>query len=444
MTKNMMLAMKAQASSIDDMILHSGVDVKNVDIQKIIEESSLIKSDEVNGLFCRPNHVRNLVMVIDDDPSQLRSCRKLLEDHYDLLLCDRGALAIEQYRLHQNKVCSILLDLRLPDISGFDVFNQIKDINYDIPIILITGYQQTYGDGFELYKKYRPNGYIIKNHENESRMILDTLASSVALYKHLRELVLEREQDIRQTTMAGLLHDLRNLFQPISMVPQLLEAAVETNDMERLQYFLTMLTNSVELFSENQKLLFNYAIGKKLHLQLLPLDLLAAFNHFIAVALYNKEDYFDIQLNMHYEGMFFVDKTVLFYQVLYNIIKNSYEAFLSKSGFKGLITISVYNYELYQRVTGHKVIFQDKHPDDLVIVVADNGGGVPAEYEASLLEPYFTSGKASGTGLGTWMIKVGVLDLFKGDLALDNRPGDGLTYHICVPYNLTDLIADQD
>ena len=128
---------------------------------------------------------KSTVLYIDDDQSQLRSFTRVFSEKFNILCSETGEDGLKVFKENESKISVVLLDIRLGGMSGFEVFEEIKKINYKIPVIFITGYQDHYADGYEIYKKYRPHGYIIKNHEQENRVIEDTLYSAIESYKNI-------------------------------------------------------------------------------------------------------------------------------------------------------------------------------------------------------------------------------------------------------------------
>ena len=419
--------------NIGQLIKDSCIDVNSVDVDKIISNTEDRDKDIlVNRIIKKIDSPKDLILVIDDDHSQLKSIKKLLGDHYDLILCDKGIPAIDLFNREHDKIMSILLDLRLPDLDGFEVFERIKELNNNVPIILITGYQKTYGDGFELYKQYRPHGYIVKNHENETTMIFDTLRSSVVMYKKLKDIEKAKEMEIRSRTMAGLLHDLKNLFIPITYAPDIIIDTIKKNDLVQALFYAEMMKHTTLIFNANQELMFNFARGEKMVLRPNYFNIADLVNELINIINTQYCGSLDFKTIFSYQKEFYTDKTILIYQVLYNIVKNSYDALLSTDR-RGVVKIEVYPYPEYKTVYADNALFDRKNEADMVIVVADNGPGMPEEMIDKIFDPYFTYGKADGNGLGAWMIKNGITDMLQGELVLDNKPGEGLAYHICLP-----------
>jgi nitrogen fixation/metabolism regulation signal transduction histidine kinase len=80
---------------------------------------------------------------------------------------------------------------------------------------------------------------------------------------------------------------------------------------------------------------------------------------------------------------------------------------------------------------GRVVVSEEAGDGEMVITVADNGAGIPAEMEEKIFSPNFTT-KTSGTGLGLAMCK-GIVENSKGRIWFDTRAGEGTSFHVALP-----------
>lgn len=77
-------------------------------------------------------------LVVEDDPYLVRLLKINLENEgYTVISAMRGQTAIELANAEQPDI--ILLDVRLPDIDGFEVCARVREFNAVVPIIMITG-----------------------------------------------------------------------------------------------------------------------------------------------------------------------------------------------------------------------------------------------------------------------------------------------------------------
>jgi CheY-like chemotaxis protein len=82
---------------------------------------------------------KKVVLSIDDNPQQLQEFKAILGARYDFRAVKAASEAISF--LNANKVDIILLDILMPNISGFEFLDDIRKIpSYmDVPIIIVSG-----------------------------------------------------------------------------------------------------------------------------------------------------------------------------------------------------------------------------------------------------------------------------------------------------------------
>ena len=81
---------------------------------------------------------RNLVFVVDDNPSMLRGIKRLLREHgFACELFERGG-ALLRHGDFGSAICFII-DINLSDGSGIELRHRLADIGVDVPVIYITG-----------------------------------------------------------------------------------------------------------------------------------------------------------------------------------------------------------------------------------------------------------------------------------------------------------------
>jgi DNA-binding response OmpR family regulator len=87
--------------------------------------------------------VKKKILVLDDDPQIRESLRKVLRaEGYEVALAANARQGIETFEAE--RIDLLLLDLNLPDQSGWDVFGLLTALNPFVPIIIITGRNEQY------------------------------------------------------------------------------------------------------------------------------------------------------------------------------------------------------------------------------------------------------------------------------------------------------------
>lgn len=78
------------------------------------------------------------ILVVDDEVGILESLSGILRDEgYDTITASNGNEAIKS--VQDDSIDLVLLDVQLPDINGVEVLRKIKEIEPDIPVIMISG-----------------------------------------------------------------------------------------------------------------------------------------------------------------------------------------------------------------------------------------------------------------------------------------------------------------
>ena len=82
------------------------------------------------------------LLIVDDEPNLLYSLKKGLEsDELRVLTAETAEQGINA--VHKHGPDAVILDVRLPDMSGLDAFNQIRHIDARLPVIIITAFSTT-------------------------------------------------------------------------------------------------------------------------------------------------------------------------------------------------------------------------------------------------------------------------------------------------------------
>ena len=79
------------------------------------------------------------ILIIEDDPDGSRSLTEAIEDMgFDVVPVEKGEEGITAFK--EGLFDVVLSDLVLPDIDGIEVLSRIRQINDEIPVIIITAY----------------------------------------------------------------------------------------------------------------------------------------------------------------------------------------------------------------------------------------------------------------------------------------------------------------
>ncbi|MCB0298777.1 MAG: sigma-54-dependent Fis family transcriptional regulator, partial [Calditrichaeota bacterium] len=80
----------------------------------------------------------NILVIDDEEFIRLNLQNILQEEHHRIFLCSSGKEAIAT--VQNSDFSLVLLDLNLPDMNGIDILRQLKQIQPNLLVIIITGF----------------------------------------------------------------------------------------------------------------------------------------------------------------------------------------------------------------------------------------------------------------------------------------------------------------
>lgn len=116
---------------------------------------------------------RGRVLVVDDEPLVLEVSKEILEYHdFDVLTATDGREAVEVYRRLPGQFRAVVLDQTMPVMGGAEAFREIRAIDPDAVVLLMSGFSARVGKqlaaeglaGF-LPKPFRPSDLVRKVRE---------------------------------------------------------------------------------------------------------------------------------------------------------------------------------------------------------------------------------------------------------------------------------------
>jgi CheY-like chemotaxis protein/signal transduction histidine kinase/HAMP domain-containing protein len=138
--------------------------------------------DELEAAFARIKEYtaprRKRLLVVEDDPGEQLSIQALLGyDDIDIQVAATGAEALEV--VTQQPFDCVVLDLRLPDMSGFDILERFRDVPSlnNLPVVVFTGKDLSPEEDARLHMLAR--SVVVKGVESPERLLDET-----ALFLH--------------------------------------------------------------------------------------------------------------------------------------------------------------------------------------------------------------------------------------------------------------------
>jgi CheY-like chemotaxis protein len=116
---------------------------------------------------------RKRLLVVEDNPAEQLSIRELLGyEDIDVTVADTGERALEL--MSDSSFDCVVLDLRLPDMTGFDVLERLRDMPMlkDLPVIVFTGKELSPEEDSRLHSLAR--SVVVKGVESPERLLDET------------------------------------------------------------------------------------------------------------------------------------------------------------------------------------------------------------------------------------------------------------------------------
>lgn len=106
-----------------------------------VNNTAVSKTDIKSNIKIDINTMKNVsILVVEDDEDSLELlCRLLLKFGANPIVARTGEDAIKIIKSN-NKIKIVLMDIRLPDMDGFETTKEIKKLNPDLPVIAQTAY----------------------------------------------------------------------------------------------------------------------------------------------------------------------------------------------------------------------------------------------------------------------------------------------------------------
>jgi FixJ family two-component response regulator len=152
------------------------------------------------------------IFVVDDDPSYLRSMKRLLDSAGYVVETFESAQELLQRENHLGRGC-LIVDLRMPGDSGLDLQAKLNQHEYTLPIIFMTGAGDT-ESGVNAMKSGAVD-FLSKPVENE--VLFAVIEDAIEKDRHSRALfhrqvkarekiaaLTEREKEIMNCVVTGM------------------------------------------------------------------------------------------------------------------------------------------------------------------------------------------------------------------------------------------------
>ena len=246
------------------------------------------------------------------------------------------------------------------------------------------------------------------------------------------------------TMLAGVAHELNNPLSNISLSCQIMQEEISESDADRKKELLEQIDEQTERARIIVRALLDFARDKPVKREPIALD--ALFEEVLLLLKGETPPDVSIETEIPAEIVLQADRRRL-EQAFLNLIKNALEAI----GSTGKIHIKAARHRLtkesFVATKGHDTRFLGKcNPgtEAIDIEIRDSGPGIPPDILPRIFDPFFTTKDVGkGMGLGLFIIYE-IVEEYNGCISVDSELGQGTVFHIRLPLETVDEVAQQN
>jgi signal transduction histidine kinase len=355
------------------------------------------------------SHAR--VLVVDDNVSFVDNLKEILEDSgYSVSAATSCAQGVAAGKAGFDIA---LVDMRLPDGLGTDLAGQLRGVNPDAAVVLLTGYSTV--EAAAAAVRAGAFAYLSKPCATpELLLTIEQARRHIDLAAEKRELA-RRAQTAEKlaaigTMTAGLSHEIRNPLNAAGLQLSVLERRIEKlPEAERASLMQPLSLVRDEIRRLDHMLEDFLQLSKPREHPAKPVDLSALVGRVLDL----------LEKDVERRGVKLVRQLLpvpmvsgddgRLRQVVMNLALNALEA-----SPKGTLTLST-----------------SLHEANVELTVDDTGPGIPQALRERIFEPFFTT-KAQGSGLGLPIVHA-IIAQHGGTLTVGDAPGGGARFTVRLP-----------
>jgi len=366
-----------------------------------------------------------LLLVDDEEGFRAAIARRLTKRGLKPLQASDGKECLEI--LEKGPMDVVVLDVKMPGMSGIDTLKCIKQAHEKIQVILLTG-NIAISDGIEGIKAgafdYLTKPVEIDHLVNKIKQAVEMIRleeekqEELEYRAKLEKKMIDTERLASLGTMStGIAHEINNPLAIINESAGFMKQVISSPEMSKCSQkdALLMGIGKIEKSIKRARRITHQLLDhvKKPDLKFSEVNLKALLYETFGLL---KKDIKDKQININWE----IDKgkSILWSdpyqirQVLMNLLSNAVHA-LQRNGS---ITLST-----------------DEIEDDIILEIKDNGVGIPKENLGKIFDPFFsTKSFDEGTGLGLFVVHKIICGL-NGEIEVVSKVGEGSSFIIKLP-----------
>lgn len=393
------------------------------------------------------------VLIIDDEPSNVRLLERVLALFGGLTLCSTTdpRQAVSLFAEFQPDI--VLTDLHMPYLDGYQVMEQLRQLieaESFLPIVVLTAdispdtrrqalragasdFITKPLDTTEVQLRIRnllENRFLNLRLDETVKLRTEELESAMEKLSNAQEKVVKQERLRALGMMAGgIAHDFNNALTMILgygelLLPWFQDHAPDTKERMFLKHIVTAAQDATHVVGRLREFYRPAELGEVR----VPLDPNQLCEQAVAfttpkwkVRALAAGIAIDVSADLQAEGRIMGCAPEL-REVLTNLIFNACDAM----------------------PTGGRIVVRTQDAGDKVrIEVCDTGTGMTAEQISRCLEPFYTTKGEQGTGLGL-AVAYGIIERHGGTIDITSMPSEGTVFSLVLPATTAEIAVTED
>lgn len=406
------------------------------------------------------------ILVVDDEPTMVRTVERVLRGAYEIRTTSSPTMALDLAFVFEPHLA--IIDVRMPEMDGFELMKSLKEIDEHIRVILMTG--GIYDVDEQLIRAVKEDAfyYITKPFDRDVLRALvkrciqqQELEAANELYVHELEDTLQRLTETQQQLIqaekmaslgrfsAGIAHEIKNPLNFVNNFSQLLQEMVEelADELEASQQQIpkAVLDNLEEILVDIK---FNAERISK-HGKRADSIVLSILEHSSTkpgvIQPVNLNELIDDYFNLAYSN--FIAQNHGFSATIHKSYADKLTSIDVVPHYIGRAFLNLFNNALYamnSRIQKGEATYRPaieitsfQNGSNVKIQIKDNGEGVPEAIKDKIFEPFFTTKPTgTGTGLGLSLSYEIITQGYNGNLSFVSVENEGATFTVALPINV--------
>jgi signal transduction histidine kinase len=369
------------------------------------------------------------ILYVDDDAANLTVLQAACADEFDVVTAESAEVALAIMRQHE--IAVLLVDQRMPGMTGVELFEATREHYPDAVRILITAYSDL-TDAINAINRGQVRGYLRKPWEPEH--LKATLRDALEVYDTRRK-VRELERRLLETervyslgvVAASVAHELRSpltaLLTTLDLAEMRLKSMIDglssgrsiaPDEVESVKKVGDQISRAKQAVDQITEITSGIELSHRRRDEERTTDMKEVANLTLRCVRAELLKRAQIQVEIEPSPAVLGSPNKLG-QVVMNLLINALQALPDRPRGQNLVSLRL-------RPAG----------DFVRLEVEDNGSGIPQDVLVKIFDPFFTTKTHGGTGLGLAISKQ-IIEEVRGRISVESELGRGTRFSVELP-----------